>query len=1113
MVKKYIKASKFTAWTKNNIREIQKTKGRFIAILVIIMLGVGFFCGLSALKPAMIKSANEYINGYANMYDFRFLSTIGFTEEDVEYFRSLDGVIMTEGSYNIDFFADTEFVSSLSNDDAHDSEKVLKACSITQRINKVKLVSGRMPTSGNECLVDASSIGANAIGTTIKVSSRNDESTKSFFAYDKFTVVGTCCSVNYLNRTRGTSTLEGGSLNGFIYLTNDAFSSERMTEIFIKTDAAGDIFTDEYNNAIDGYSDYLQSALEERADADYAEMQINARELIDVAWDEYYSALHDFVQSKAEAENQLNGVLDELNQGKAQLDEAKQQLDDAKQAIETGELEYREGLKAYDEGIAEYNSEREAVFARLAEAQGEIDANRKAVEAALALIDQSDAVGTYNSMLERIAELELIMSQIEDHDSPEYIEAYAEYRFLQHQIEFIDETGLPEMYHNLLDSQQQLVEAQAELDRQREMAAAEFEAVKAELDEAKSRLDDAAYELNTARMTYTEGLIDYYEAKNAYDDGLEQYEQAKAEADAQFSDAEEQLTEAKAAILASEADYNSIFSTSVRAYSLDRSKNSGYVSFENDASVVEGIAKVLPLIFFIVAALVCTTTMTRMVDEHRTQIGTLKALGYNDGKIIMKYICYSGSAALVGCIIGFYGGSILIPKVIWNAYKMLYDFGEISIVFDYKNALVSLGISLVCTAGATFAACKKELTEMPAELIRPKAPKPGKRILLEHLPFIWNRMSFLNKVAARNILRYTRRLIMMLVGIGGCAALILVGFGVHDSIYNVVNDQFTNITCYDFEISFADEMTLTDQQEFRESCSDILNDCVFVISDSVNVDTRKGDMAVKIIATSDRNICNIVKFSCDGEAVPYPNDGGVLINEKLSALTGAAVGDKITIQLSEETSVEARVDGIFENYVYNYAVMSELTYQQLFGSDVGYKTAYATAAEDDIYDVSAQLYKQSGVNNVSVTEDIRKTVDDMMKSMNYIVGVVVISACALAFVVAYNLGNISIAERTREIATLKVLGFQLNETSAYVSRENIIIAVVGSLLGLPCGYFLNNFVMSQINIDLVTFDVKVLPISFLYAFVISVVMSILVSLMLRRKIASINPAESLKSVD
>lgn len=1113
MVKKYIKASKFKAWTKNNIREIQKTKGRFIAILVIIMLGVGFFCGLLALKPAMIKSADEYINGYSNMYDFRLLTTIGFSEDDVEYFRTLDGIVMTEGSYNIDFFADTEYASSMSKDDTHDNEKILKACSITQKINKVKLISGRMPTSAGECLVDASAIGAGAIGTTIKVSSRNDESTKSLFAYDKFTVVGTCCSVNYLNRTRGTSTLEGGTLDGFVYLTKDAFSSERMTELFVKTDAAGNIFTDEYDSAIAGYENYLLSALEERANADFAEMQSDARGLLDDAWAEYYSALHSFVQSRAEAEKQLDEALKELNLGKAQLDEAKQQLDDAKQAIETGEIEYRDGVKAYDDAVSEYNSERETVLTQLSQAQGEIDANRRNVEAALSLIDQSDAVGTYNSMLERIAELEAIMSLIEDHDSPEYIEANAEYLFLQQQVEFIDETGLPEMYHNLLESRQQLAEAQAELDRQREKAEEGFKAAKAELDEAKSRLDDAAYELNAARMSYTEGLLDYYEAKSVYNDGLEEYERSRAEADAQFSDAQEQLAEVKAEILESEADFSSVFSEPVRAYSLDRDKNSGYVSFENDASIVEGIAKVIPVIFFIVAALVCTTTMTRMVDEHRTQIGTLKALGYGDGRIIMKYIVYSGSAALIGCIIGFYGGSILLPKVIWNAYKMLYDFGEISIVFNYKNALISLGISLVCTAGATFAACKKELTEMPAELIRPKAPKPGKRVLLEHLPFVWNHMSFLNKVAARNILRYTRRLIMMLVGIGGCAALILVGFGVKDSINNVVNDQFDSITCYDFEISFTDEMSPVDQQEFCESCSDILKECVFVISDSVDVNTRKGDVSTRILATSDADICNIIKFSYGGEAVPYPSDGGVLINEKLSALTGAAVGDIITVHLNAETSIEARVDGIFENYVYNYLVMTELTYQQLFGSDVGYKTAYATAAEDDVYNVSARLYKQDGVSNVSVADDIRETVNNMMKSMNYIVGVVVVSACALAFVVAYNLGNISIAERTREIATLKVLGFQLNETSSYVSRENIIIAVMGSILGLPCGYFLNSFVMSQIDIELVTFDIKVLPMSFLYAFVISVAMSILVSLILRRNIAAINPAESLKSVD
>ena len=260
-------------------------------------------------------------------------------------------------------------------------------------------------------------------------------------------------------------------------------------------------------------------------------------------------------------------------------------------------------------------------------------------------------------------------------------------------------------------------------------------------------------------------------------------------------------------------------------------------------------------------------------------------------------------------------------------------------------------------------------------------------------------------------------------------------------------------------------------------------------------------------------MCDIVRFSLDGEVVPYPGDGGIIINEKLSTLTKAKIGDYVEICLNDEETIEARVDGIFENYVNNYMFMNEKTYKDLFNNDAGYKTAYATVQGDDIYDVSARLYKERGVNNVSVSEDIRKIVDDMMKSMNYIVGVIIVSACSLAFVVAYNLGNISVVERTREIATLKVLGFQLNETTSYVSRENIIITIIGSLLGLPCGYLLNRFVMTQVNIDFVTFDIKVLPMSYLYAFAISMLLSLIVTLLLRRKIAAINPAESLKSVD
>lgn len=1105
--------TKFTAWTRNNLREIRNTRGRFIAILVIITLGVSFYSGLLATKPAMIKGANDYINSESNMYDFRFLTTIGFTEDDIDFYRTLDGVTAVEGCISVDFFANTEYDSEFTTGTAVGSERILKAYSITKKINKIKLISGRMPTSKNECLVDASAIGEDAIGTTIEVSNRNTNYVASFFSQEKYIVVGTCCTVNYLNRTRGTTALEGGSLDGFIYLLPDAFTSDRMTEVLIKTDATGDIFTEEYDQQMENYADMLQSALNERASTEYASLRSEAQEKIDEAWNEYNVKYNDYLTARDDAEKELGDTFNALDEGKNQLDDARNKLNESRQAIENGEKEYRKGLKEYDENRAEYEKQRESALSQLYTAQGEIDGNRRNIEMTLALIESSDAGKSYESIQRRMEELESIMAGIEDHNSPEYQEAYEEYRFLQMQLEYINDSGIIELHNQLIAAQAQLDVEQEKLNRQRAQVMRKLERAKATLDEAKIKLDDAAYELDSARLKYTESLITYYESKGAYEAGLKQYEQTKHDADEKFAAVETQLEEARVQIEDSENEFNEIFGTELRTYALDRSANSGYVSYENDASIIEGIARVLPIFFFLVAALVCTTTMTRMVDEHRTQIGTLKALGYGDGKIILKYIGYSGSAALAGCVLGFIIGSVLFPKVIWSAYKMLYDFGEIAVVFNIKNGIVSLIISLLCTAGATMLACKKELFDMPADLIRPKAPKPGKRVILERIPLIWNRLSFLNKVAARNILRYTRRLIMMLLGICGCTALILVGFGLHDSIANVVNDQFNNITKYDYSINFTDDMSDENKAQFLENGQGLLNECVFVISDSVDIKTSNGNKTANIIATSDSDISNIVRFSLDGNVVAYPDDGGVIINEKLAKLAGVKVGDNLALCLNETETVEARVDGIFENYVYNLMFMNEVTYKALFNNDVGYRMAYATTQSDDIYKVSSELMKMSDVSSVLVAEDVRITVSDMMDSMNYIITVIVVSACALAFVVEYNLGNITIVERTREIATLKVLGFQPNETSAYVSRENMIITIIGSLLGLPCGYLLNEFVMNQINIEMISFDIKVLPLSYAYAFIITIVLSVAIALLLRKKIDIINPAESLKSVD
>lgn len=1106
-----------SAWTKNNLREVKNTMGRFIAILAIVALGVGFFSGLSVAKDAMIKTANEYINNEAAMYDFRFLTTIGFTEEDIKYYSSLDGVKAVEGLYSIDFFGDMEIDSPLSSNSSGEKARILKAYSITKRINNVKLISGRMPTSEQECLVDASIFGQSAINTTIKISEKNSDSTKDFFKYDEYIIVGTCRTVNYLNRQRGSSTLEGGSLDGFVFFRDGAFQSERMTELIIDANAHGVIFSEEYDSGIEALLPSMEEALAKHALEEYEAYMSEFRVELDSAKDEYESEYSNYLTEKNKAESELDSALYELEKVKSELDNIESELENAKSLLLEGEEAYLDGMRQYDEGMRAYEAQREAVFSALDDAQDEVDINRRAIEAALGIIEGFGAVERYREMVERRDELIEIMASIEDHESPEYIEAYIEYTYLSEQIQAIEASGAVEQYQQLLAASEELDNAQAELDAQRERAESEFEKAEKQLISSKVKLDDLRKQLDDSKLEYTEGLIKFYDAKAKYEDGLKEYEAARKEADEGFLAAEEKFSQALAEIEKAESQYDEFASAELMTFVLDRSSNTGYVCFENDASIVDGIAKVLPIFFFLVAALVCTTTMTRMVDEHRTQIGTLKALGYSDGNIVMKYVSYSGSAALMGCFIGFFGGSIIFPYAIWQAYKLLYDFGDIMITFDAGYGLISLVVSLICTAGATYVVCRNELTKMPSELMRPKAPTAGKRVILEKIPFIWNHMSFLNKVAARNILRYKRRLIMMLLGVGGCTALVLAGFGLRDSIANIVDYQFEDIMHYDYAISFANSLSEDEIEEFLDETKDKLSKCVFVTTDSFDIETSQGVKNANIVATNDMNITDIISFiSEDGnlpEDVKYPGSGGVFVSEKLAELADASLGDSITVKLSETEKYELKIEGIFKNYVFNYIYMTADTYSEIPNHAYSNRTAYAVANGEDIYGISASLIKENGAATVAIVNDIKLMVDNMMSSMNYIVALVILSACALAFVVAYNLGNITITERTREIATLKVLGFQPSETSSYVSRENIVITIIGSIAGLPFGVLLLNFVMSQINIDMVSFDTNILFQSYLYAFFISVLMSILVAVALLKKIDAVNPAESLKSVD
>ena len=538
----------------------------------------------------------------------------------------------------------------------------------------------------------------------------------------------------------------------------------------------------------------------------------------------------------------------------------------------------------------------------------------------------------------------------------------------------------------------------------------------------------------------------------------------------------------------------------------------GYASFRNDSSIVEGIAKVLPIFFFLVAALVCTTTMTRMVEEQRTQIGTLKALGFGNASIVWKYMFYAGSAAAIGFAVGYVGGSILFPWAIWRAYGMLYNFSPIHYVFDPVLAAISLAVSLLCSAGTTFIACRAELLQVPAELMRPRTPKAGKRILLEKIPLLWNRFSFLRKVSIRNIIRYKRRLVMMLLGIAGCTALMLTGLGLRDSISNIADDQFDNIWKYDYAISFNQAQTPQDMQAFVSGTSSLLSRCVFISDESMDAVCGSGIKSVYVVATDDAGITDLISLHSGKTPVAYPPGGSVVITEKLAKLAGVSPGGEITVRQGNK-DVKLHISGICDNHVYNYIFMTGETYQAVFGKACEYNSALARAAGGDVHAVAAQLAGISGIAGVNVTADVRNRVNTMMDSLNSIVLLVIGCAGALAFVVLFNLSNINITERAREIATIKVLGFYPAEVRSYVFRENIVLTAAGALLGIPLGIWLHSFVMGQIQIDFVSFQVQILPFSYALSLILTFAFTLLVDLLMQRKLRRIDMVDSLKSVE
>lgn len=1149
---------------KNLQQTILKSITRYIAIVLIIALGAAIFVGLRTTKSDMIETGQWFMDE-SNMFDLRLLNTYGWSKENVDEIAQLSGVVDAEGVITMD---------ALVNVQGTDSEGVYKLYAIPEKVTKVYLLGGRMPEKPNECLVDGAHMTDAILGTSYVISPRNNEDTLDSLKYHEYTVVGYVSTPLFMDMSRGTTSLGNGTVSSYLYLPEEAFDVDYYTEIGITIPGDHRIYTEEFDDAMDEMAEYIKPLLVPIAQKRYEQVRQDAVEAYEEGLEEYNDGLREFQDGKREAMRELEAGRQELLDGAAEIEASKALLEEGRIQIQEGkETIGANGLtisrsrrelmeakaKAYEELAAASSelmenhklvsdnlTEVESALLQIDSGLEQINAALPQLESALALINSSASM--MDTMLEvmdvgiKLAEAELLKAKLEGTVDAETIAA------LEQELEKLkqEKASYEQQKQELTASKEELnaqlkelnttkeqlagqrAEIQAakneldaamlqidngflELQNSRAQAEKEFAAAEAQLESGQVQLDKAAFELDSKEKELEDGLAALEEAEAELADGWEEYRKGRSEALSELADAEIELTKAKVKLIQAKKTIDEF--TDPDVYALTRNTNASYLSLESNASIVEGISAVFPAFFLLIAALVCITTMTRMVEEERTQIGTLKALGYSNWAIISKYIFYAGSAAILGCGFGVLMGSVVFPMILWQAYNIILNITpNIILHVDWPLCSVVVIAYTAVTLLVTWYCCRMSLREVPAELIRPKAPTSGKKILLEYLPF-WQKISFLNKVMLRNIFRYKQRLLMMLIGIGGCTALLVTGFGVRDSIMDIVDYQFQEVTLYDMEVRFSDGMTEDDQADFQEQIGRYVDQIGFAHQSSVELHFNGQSRDIVLIA-SDQELEHFIDFH-DGEThLSMPETGGALLSVGAAEKMGISLGDQISVNDPDMNRLSLTVTGIYDNHVSNFLIVSPDTITDQWGEAPEKQMAYITVkATQDVHYSGTRVQNYDGVMNVTVSDDLADQVGSMLSALDLVVITVVICAGLLAVTVLYNLTNINITERIREIATIKVLGFRAIESALYVFKENLLLSAMGAFCGLFGGYALLTFVMSQIKVDMVWFTARVTPMSYVLSVIITMLVACLVDFALYFKLDKINMAEALKSIE
>ena len=1067
----------FSAFQKDIFREIKNTFGRFIAIFAIVLLGVAFYTGIGSTGLDMKVTGDRYFSEQ-NLMDIRVVCTYGVNANDIAAIRDVEGVENVYPAYNID--------AIVNNNDTALIVKVHGVAIGAESVNKLSLKAGRMPLADNEAVSElgfAMALGLR-IGDSFMLESGKKTDLRDMLKNVRFKLVGIVDAVYYVsNAERGQSGIGSGTAHCFMYIPESNFIQNVYSEAFVTVDGARDLICYEngYDDLIAGVKDKLETLGEERVKERYIEATSDSYANIALARAE-------LLTSEKNAADEYERIYSELTETKSALERERSALNIKQSGIynSINDLDYSRDL--LNGGVSALD---EAYETALAQERELMRASFSIVEA-LATLDREAAGLAEKEALARAAYI----------DDPLTLSGYIG-----------DIVKARADFNDMRDSLRKDLEATYA----GEIAAREmkegFAARRAELDAEKTTLYSHKDEIDYNEIEIAEGYAKINRNINELDRQLTLLEEQMAESERDFSESYAFLESAEKALDKIDKP---------QWYVMDRDANPGYSGYFGDADKVEAIGKVFPFIFFSVAALVSLTTMTRLVDEKRAEIGTLKSLGYPDFRIMFKYLIYAAIPTLLG---GYFGGMIgmrIFPVVIIAAYQLLYAIPQPIIVYHGGFWAFGTALGTFSTLGATLAACTGTLRASPWVLMRPRPPKSGAHMLIERITPLWNWFSFIWKVTIRNIFRYKKRFFMTVAGIAGCTALILTGFGLRDSIDTLIGIQYSEINLYDIVISFSDTVKITDIDAVEKLTGEsaIVRGYMPIRIKSYDAGSYSGgksaisvNLAVPSEAAAFNSFTNLRDRITHEKKVIAEDEA--LVTEKLAGLLNVKRGDIFYIE-ADGIRYDVTVGDIVENYYMHYVFMHKNLYTALHGEQPANNAMYVLLdghTDEEKYTLANDILEKKNVSAVLLTSIIYDSFSQMLGSLNFVIYVLILSAAALAVVVLMNLTNINISERRRELATIEVLGFYDNETAAYIYRENIVITLIGITAGLALGIYMHAFVVQTAEMDILMFGRQIKRESYAFSILLTFLFASAVNILTSRKLRKINMVEALKSVE